>query len=95
MGATKHLPKLLKAENNNSGDSFGRFGFENHYGPGSRWIRRAVLTAEGYLAVADSYIPGKELNDDYLAGPVWHLGIDEQTTEGKQKRNWFDAPGCG
>ena len=92
MGSTKHLPQLLKAENNKSGDSFGQFGFKNHYGPESRWIRRAVLTAEGYLVVADSYVPGKTLNDDYLAGPVWHLGIDEQTTAGKQKKNWFDAP---
>ena len=92
MGHTKHLSQWLKAENNTRGDAFGRFGFENHYGPGSRWLRQTVLTTEGYLVVADAYIPGNALHDDYLAGPVWHLGVDDQTTEGAQEKNWFDAP---
>ncbi len=92
MGSAKHQPKLLKAENNKSSDCFGQFAFENYYGPGSHWIRRAVLTAEGFFVVADSYIPGNSLKSEYSAGPVWHLGIDEQTTAGIQERNWFDAP---
>ena len=35
---------------------------------------------------------GFDQNVDYVAGPVWHLAVDEQQTVGRQDRNWFDAP---
>ena len=91
-GAIRHSAKLLVASNNDFGDSFGQFGFDDYYGPGSRWIRRSVLTSEGYFVVADEYIPSEKLNDDYVAGPVWHLALGERKVFGRQERNWFDAP---
>ncbi|MEM7388183.1 MAG: hypothetical protein AAF514_24885, partial [Verrucomicrobiota bacterium] len=95
-GFIRILPELTRAENNTDGDSFGQFGFENYYGPGSRWIRRAVLTREGSLVVADEYLAGESLGNDYLAGPVWHLANPDQSKKGEaggpREQNWFDAP---
>jgi hypothetical protein len=89
---TKHVPKMAIAENNGTGDAFGQFAFDDYYGKGSRWIRRAVLTAEGYLVVADQYVGGESIGSVCLAGPVWHLAIDDATFTGAQEVNWFDAP---
>lgn len=93
-GSIKSLPELSRAENNAAGDSFGQFAFDHYYGPGSRWIRRAVLTREGYLVVADEYVGGKALGNEYTAGPVWHLAseADNAHTPTMQEENWFDAP---
>lgn len=91
-GSLKLRAEQVNAENNTSGDSFGVFVYDDYYGEGSRWTRRTVLTAEGYLVVADEYIGGTELGEDYLAGPVWHLGVDDRTTLGAQKKNWFSGP---
>ncbi len=99
-GSIRSLPKLSRAENNDAGDSFGQFAFEDYYGPGSRWIRRAVLTHDGYLVVADEYVGGKALGDDYVAGPVWHLAVpdvggkeaDDARNLAMQDENWFDGP---
>ncbi|NIP93493.1 MAG: hypothetical protein GWO24_08580, partial [Akkermansiaceae bacterium] len=91
-GSIKHLPDAAVAQNNDAGDSFGQFAFDHYYGPGSRWIRRAVLTAEGYLVVADHYTGDPVLGTGYRAGPVWHLGVDENTRAGPREANWFDAP---
>lgn len=96
-GAIRSLPELSRARTNDTGDSFGQFGFEDYYGPGSRWTRRAVLTREGYLVVADAYHGGEGLDDDYLAGPVWHLARRNKDNSlaskpSPQTRNWFDAP---
>ena len=33
---------------------------------------------------------GEALGDDYRAGPVWHIGIDDEPPTGG--RPWFDAP---
>ena len=94
-GSIKNLPELSRAENNDAGDSFGQFAFDNYYGPGSRWIRRAVLTHEGYLVVADEYVAGKTLGNNYQAGPLWHLAATADDTNKElspQEENWFDAP---
>lgn len=99
-GSIRNLPELTLAENNDAGDSFGQFAFDNYYGPGSRWIRRAVLTREGYLVVADEFVGGKALGEDYQAGPVWHLAIDEAAQKqigdspapAMQGKNWFHSP---
>ena len=91
-GSIRHLVGLARAENNEAGDSFGQFGYEHYYGEGSRWLRRAVLTAEGCLVIADEYVPGKQLGDDYQAGPVWHLAPEAGVAAGPSERNWFDAP---
>ncbi len=91
-GSIVHLPDFAVAQNNDAGDSYGQFAFDHYYGEGSRWIRRAVLTAEGCLVVADQFTGGESLGRDYLAGPVWHLGVDENTATGHRERNWFDAP---
>ena len=94
-GSIKLLPDLTRAENNDTGDSFGQYAFDNYYGPGSRWIRRAVLTREGYLVVADEFTAGGSLGADYLAGPVWHLAVDDEDTSVEltpQTKNSFDAP---
>jgi len=91
-GSIRHLAGLLRAENNEAGDSFGQFGYEHYYGEDSRWTRRTVLTAEGFLVVADEYVPGKPLGVDYQAGPVWHLAPGAGVEAGLSERNWFDAP---
>ncbi len=91
-GSIRHLPDAAVAQNNAAGDSFGQFAFDNYYGPGSRWTRRAVLTAEGVLVVADAYTAGRSLKNEYQAGPVWHLATEDKTSTGPQDRNWFDAP---
>jgi hypothetical protein len=99
-GSIQSLPALSRAENNGAGDSFGQFAFKDYYGPGSRWIRRAVLTRDGYLVVADEYVGGKSLGKDYMAGPVWHLAVpddrgretDDARNLAMQEENWFDAP---
>lgn len=91
-GSIRHLAGLVRAENNETGDSFGQFGYEHYYGEGSRWTRRCVLTAEGFLVVADEYVPGKSLGGDYQAGPVWHLAPEPGVEAGSGERNWFDAP---
>ena len=99
-GSIQSLPALSRAENNVAGDSFGQFGFVDYYGPGSRWIRRAVLTRNGYLVVADEYVGGKALGKNYMGGPVWHLAVSDdggrETDEARnlvmQEENWFDGP---
>ena len=105
-GSIKPLPGLLRAENNDYRDSFGRFGFDDYYGEGSRWIRNVVLTAEGALIVADEYVGGKALGEQYRAGPLWHVAIEgeegEENPAGenpvgeesakKEAKNWFSAP---
>jgi len=92
MYMAKHLPDLATAKNNASGDAYGQFGFSDYFGPDSQWIRKAVLTTEGYLIVADEYQVGQELDQDYHAGPVWHLARVEGRKPGRQEENWFGAP---
>ena len=92
MYMAKHLPDFARAENNDSGDAYGQFGFAEYFGPKSRWIRKAVLTTEGYLIVADEYQVGQALGQAYHAGPVWHLAWEEDCTPGRQDENWFGAP---
>ena len=92
MYMAKHLPDLATAKNNDSGDAYGQFGFTDYFGPDSQWIRKAVLTAEGYLIVADEYQVGQALGRDYHAGPVWHLARVEGRKPGQQEENWFIAP---
>ena len=92
MYMAKHLPDLATAKNNDSGDAYGQFGFTDYFGPDSQWIRKAVLTAEGYLIVADEYQVGQALGRDYHAGPVWHLARVEGRKPGRQEENWFIAP---
>ena len=92
MYMAKHLPDLATAKNNDSGDAYGQFGFADYFGPDSQWIRKAVLTAEGYLIVADEYQVGQALGRDYHAGPVWHLARVEGRKPGRQEENWFVAP---
>ena len=93
-GSIHNRPDLSRAENNDPGDAFGQFGVAHYYGPDSRWIRRTVLTREGYLVVADSYVGGEALQSDYVAGPVWHLAAagDEPDSVTARQHNWFDAP---
>jgi len=88
----KVIEKMLVAENKGD-DSFGQFGFVDYFGEGSRWVRRTVLTAEGYLVVRDVYTAGKRV-DGFQAGPCWLLRSDG---DGKPPahdpgRSWFDAP---
>lgn len=90
-GSIQLIPELLKAENNEAQDSFGQIGWNNYYGPGSKWIRRTVLTREGILVVADEYTGSETLGDHYHAGPVWHLAAEEDRPVGLHK-NWVDAP---
>ena len=92
MYMAKHLPDLAHAENNDTGDAYGQFSFTDYFGPESRWTRKAVLTAEGYLIVADEYRVGQALGQAYHAGPVWHLARDEGRKPGRQDENWFAAP---
>jgi hypothetical protein len=92
MYMAKHLPDLARAENNDTGDAYGQFGFAEYFGPKSRWIRKAVLTTEGYLIVADEYQVGQALGQAYHAGPVWHLAREEDRKLGRQDENWFGAP---
>ena len=91
-GSIKYDGAFVIAENNKFGDSYGRFAFDNYYGEGSRWERRVVLTREGFFIVLDRYRGGEILREDYLAGPVWHVGFDEAVKEGGQSKNWFDFP---
>ena len=92
MYMAKHLPDLARAENNDTGDAYGQFSFADYFGPESRWTRKAVLTTEGYLVVADEYVVGKALGQAYHAGPVWHLAREEGRKLGRQDENWFGAP---
>jgi len=92
MYMAKHLPDLTTAKNNDSGDAYGQFGFADYFGPDSQWIRKAVLTSEGYLIVADEYQVGQALGQAYHAGPVWHLARVEVRKPGRQEKNWFGAP---
>jgi len=92
MYMAKHLPDLAHAENNDTGDAYGQFSFTDYFGPESRWTRKAVLTAEGYLVVADEYRVGQTLGQAYHAGPVWHLAREVGRKPGRQDENWFGAP---
>ncbi|MEM7233553.1 MAG: hypothetical protein AAF517_15355 [Planctomycetota bacterium] len=97
-GSIKNLAALNRAENDASGNSFGQFAFDNYYGPSSRWLRRTVLTKEGYLVVLDQFVGGTSLGTEYLAGPVWHLAAPEAKNlkDGSAplpgQDNWLDAP---
>ncbi len=91
-GSIEPIPGILVAENNAAGDSYGQFGWKNYYGTGSKWIRRTVLTREGYLVVADEYTPTQAMGSDYNAGPVWHLALEDGQEYGVQKQHWFEAP---
>ncbi len=92
MYMAKHLPDFTHAENNDSGDAYGQFSFADYFGPESRWTRKVVLTAGGYLVVADEYKVGQTLGQKYHAGPVWHLARVDGRKVGRQKDNWFGAP---
>ena len=92
MYMAKHLPDLAYAENNDFEDSYGQFGFAEYFGPKSRWLRKAVLTAEGFLVVADEYCLGQVQGEYYNAGPVWHLARVKGRKLGRQELNWFSAP---
>lgn len=92
MGSIEHLVDRLRAETNDTNDSYGAFAFDHYYGPGSRWTRRTVLTAEGYLVVLDRYTGGATLGDGYHAGPLWHVACDKDQTGGPSEKDWFDAP---
>ena len=91
-GNIKHDDKFVAAENNAEGDSYGQFAFNDYYGNGSRWERKSVLTREGHFVVMDKYRGSESLGDEYLAGPVWHLGFEEVMKSGGQEENWFDVP---
>ena len=91
-GSIEHVDAMAKAETNKTDDSFGQFAFDHYYGPDSRWTRRAVLTAEGYLVVVDTYVGGAAIGEGYQGGPVWHLARNKGQTDGPSKWNWFDAP---
>ena len=91
-GSLQHDDRLVSAENNEHGDAYGRFGFQDYYGVGSRWVRCSVLTREGYLVVRDQFIGGPSLVTDYRAGPIWHLSSDGEVPNGRQTKNWVDAP---
>ena len=91
-GSLEHEPESTRAENNDAGDAYGHFSYRDYYGPGSHWLRQSTLTKEGVLVVADTYVGGESLGEDYLAGPVWHLAKNVEFPEGRQDRNWFDAP---
>lgn len=91
-GAIELMPELLVAENNESGDSYGQFGWKNYYGRGSKWIRRTVLSREGFLVVADEYTPAQSMGSEYHAGPVWHLALEDGQEYGVRQQPWFDAP---
>ena len=91
-GAIQLIPSVLKVASNADGDSYGQVGWENYYGTGSRWIRRTVLTKEGFLIVSDSYSASPAVGPGYLAGPVWHLAREEGQADGPRSESWFDAP---
>ena len=91
-GSLQHDDRLVLAENNEHGDAYGRFGFQDYYGEGSRWVRTSVLTREGYLVVRDQFVGGPSLGTDYRAGPIWHLASDSERPSGTQTIHWFDAP---
>ena len=77
----------LKAENRGE-DSYGHFTMRNYYGANSRWTRQAILSAEGYLVVRDTYVPCRDV-DGYNAAPCWTIKAGENSKSGN---NWFDAP---
>lgn len=96
-GAIVHDRDYARAETNAAGDAYGQFAFDHYYGPESRWVRRSVLTAEGYLVVADDYLGAEILGENYRGGPVWHLALDEDSPDQRNEeasvsRNWFEAP---
>ena len=86
------ITSSLKVESTPSGDSYGQFGWNNYYGKGSKWIRRSVLTREGFLIVSDTYTLSSGLGEGYLGGPIWHLAREEGQKEGLRTEFWFDAP---
>ena len=51
-----------------------------------------MLTREGHFVVMDKYRGSESLGNEYLAGPVWHLGFEETMESGGQKENWLDVP---
>jgi len=91
-GNIKHDDKFVAAANNPEGDSYGQFAYNDYYGKGSRWERRSVLTSEGFFVVMDKYRGSEILENEYQAGPVWHLGYEKSMISGDQKESWFDAP---
>ena len=91
-GSIVHDRTFAKAENNATGDSYGQFAIDHYYGPGSRWVRQVILSREGHLVVADTFTGGKNLDGDYHAGPVWHLGTDDRVVTRGQVTDWFSAP---
>ncbi|HBM76566.1 MAG TPA: hypothetical protein DD438_00535 [Verrucomicrobiales bacterium] len=91
-GAIQIIHSALKVGSNAHGDSYGQVGWENYYGKGSKWIRRTVLTREGFLIVSDTYTPSSQIGADFLGGPIWHLAREDGQKDGPRKESWFDAP---
>ncbi len=92
----------LKAETDKEGNCFGQFSWRGVGGPGSVWVRRSVLTANGIMVVADEFTAGPELKENYNTGPVWHLAWhpppdsapEPATSENEiapQDHRWFSA----
>jgi hypothetical protein len=70
-------------------DAYGRIDYEDYIQPGTKLIRRMVLTAEGYLLVRDELTPGP-LMDGWNAGQLWQL-YNLETRGG----SWFSADDDG
>lgn len=72
---------LKKAEAESRGqDSYGIMQYAGVYTADSDWTRQAVLTAEGYLIVVDTFLPGPRANG-LVAGPVWQLPMRAKAWE--------------
>lgn len=73
IGAQVLRPTLTSATATQRGqDAIGQVSYEKYIQDDTRLTRQIVLTAEGYLVVRDTLIPGPSMNG-WTAGQLWQI----------------------
>jgi len=89
--AVQLQPALQDAKVEQRGmDQYGMMAFTQWFTADTKHTRRLVLTQEGILVAVDRLWPGASA-DKYVAGPIWHLGPEQDPQRGD---NWFNAIGA-
>ena len=90
LGAQVLRPTLKSATVTQRGhDAMGEVNYEKYIGDDTELTRQIILTAEGYLVVRDTLMPGPSMNG-WTAGQLWQL-----YTLASHGNGWFSSDNDG